>query len=165
MFIVIHCCCLVAKLCLTLCDPMDWRLPGSSVHGISQARILQWVAISFSRGSSQPGDLTQLSCIIGESLPSEPAGKIMYYHKLNDTPTGALTVPRLIIKGQKVGGGPVPGNLHSFSKVVGTILPLISLWIFPAHKTNHPISQGLWPSEMTHTLSVECVSPGAIFAF
>ena len=51
----------------------------------------------------------------------------MHYHKLNDTPTGALTVPRLIIKGQKVGGGPVPGNLHSFSKVVGTILPLISL--------------------------------------
>ena len=51
----------------------------------------------------------------------------MHYHKLNDTPTGALTVPRLIIKGQKVGGGTVPGNLHSFSKVVGTILPLISL--------------------------------------
>ena len=106
---------------------MDCRLPGSSVHGISQASILQWVAISFSRGYSQPGDLTQHSCIIAESLPSEPAGKIMNYHKLNDTPTGALTVPRLIIKGQKVGGGPVPGNLHSFSKVVGTILPLISL--------------------------------------
>ena len=43
------------QLCLTLCDPMDCRLPGSSVHGILQARILEWVAIPFSRGSSQPG--------------------------------------------------------------------------------------------------------------
>ena len=42
----------VAQLCLTLCDPVDCNLPGSSVHGILQARILEWVAISFSRGSS-----------------------------------------------------------------------------------------------------------------
>ena len=41
---------LVAQLCLTLCDPMDYSLPGSSVHGILQARILEWVAISFCRG-------------------------------------------------------------------------------------------------------------------
>ena len=44
---------LVAQLCLTLCDPVDCSPPGSSVHGIAQARILEWVAISFSRGSSQ----------------------------------------------------------------------------------------------------------------
>ena len=42
----------VAQPCLTLCDPMDFSLPGSSVHEILQARILEWVAISFSRGSS-----------------------------------------------------------------------------------------------------------------
>ena len=42
----------VAQSCLTLCDPMDCSLPGSSVHGILQARILEWVAIPFSRGSS-----------------------------------------------------------------------------------------------------------------
>ena len=47
---------LVAQLCLTLCDPVDCSLPGSCVHRISQARILEWVAISFSRGSSQPRD-------------------------------------------------------------------------------------------------------------
>ena len=46
------CECLVAKLCLTLCDPMDSSPPGSSVHGISQARIPEWVAFSYSRGSS-----------------------------------------------------------------------------------------------------------------
>ena len=43
-----------AQSCPTLCDPMDCSLPGSSVHGIFQARILEWVAISISRGSSQP---------------------------------------------------------------------------------------------------------------
>ena len=49
-------CVLVAQACLTLCDPMDCSLLNSSVHGIFQARILEWVAISFSRGSSQPRD-------------------------------------------------------------------------------------------------------------
>ena len=49
------------QLCLTLCVPMDYSLPGSSVHGILQARILEWVAISFSRGSSQPRDQTCIS--------------------------------------------------------------------------------------------------------
>ena len=44
---------------------MDCSLPGSSVHGIFQARVLEWVAISFSRGSSQPRDQTQVSCIAG----------------------------------------------------------------------------------------------------
>ena len=46
----------VAQLCPTLCDPMDCSLPGFSVHGILQARLLEWVAISFSRGSSRPRD-------------------------------------------------------------------------------------------------------------
>ena len=46
----------VAQSCLTLCDPMDSSLSGSAVHGIFQARILEWAAISFSRGSSQPKD-------------------------------------------------------------------------------------------------------------
>ena len=47
------------------CDSMDCSLPGSSVHGILQVRILEWVAISFSRGSSQPRNRTQVSCIAG----------------------------------------------------------------------------------------------------
>ena len=48
-----------------LCDPVDCSLPGSSVHGIFQARVLEWVAISFSRGSSRPRDRTQFSLIVG----------------------------------------------------------------------------------------------------
>ena len=56
---------LVAQLCPTLCDLMDCGLPGSSVHGILQARILRWVVIPFSRGSSRPGDRTCASCTAG----------------------------------------------------------------------------------------------------
>ena len=51
--------------CVQLCHPMDCRPPGSSIHGISQARILEWVAISFFRGSSRPRDWTWVSCIAG----------------------------------------------------------------------------------------------------
>ena len=54
----------VAQSCPTLCNPMDCSLPGSSVHGIFQAIILEWIAISFSKGSSQPRDWTQVSRIV-----------------------------------------------------------------------------------------------------
>ena len=54
----------VAQSCPILCDPMDCSLPGSSVHGIFQARVLEWVAISFSRRSSWPRDWTQVSRIV-----------------------------------------------------------------------------------------------------
>ena len=56
---------LVAQSCLTLCSPMDCSPQGSSAYGIFQARILEWVVISFSRGSSQPRDRTQASHIAG----------------------------------------------------------------------------------------------------
>ena len=55
----------VTQSCLTLCDPMDY-----TVHGILQARILEWVAVLFSRGSSQPRDQTQVSCIAGRFFTS-----------------------------------------------------------------------------------------------
>ena len=58
--------------CLTLCNPMDCSPPGSSVHGILQARILEWVAMPSSRGSSQPRERTRISCLLHwqeESLP------------------------------------------------------------------------------------------------
>ena len=56
---------LFAQLCLTLCDLMDCSLPGSSVHGILQTKILEWVAISFSRGSSWPRNWTHVSHTAG----------------------------------------------------------------------------------------------------
>ena len=58
-------CVLFAQLCLTLCDSMDCSQPGSSIHGVLEARILEWVVIPFSRGSSQPRDQTWVSCSAG----------------------------------------------------------------------------------------------------
>ena len=55
----------LAQSCLTLCDPMHYCLPGSSVHGILQARILEWVAMPYCRGTSQPRNQTRVSCIAG----------------------------------------------------------------------------------------------------
>ena len=60
MMLLVHCCCWVAQLCLTLCDPMDCSPPGSSAHGVLQARTL--VAVPFSRASSRPRDRTHISC-------------------------------------------------------------------------------------------------------
>ena len=67
-------------LCPTLCNLMDCSLPGSSVHGILQARILEWVAISFSRGSSQPRDEPESPTFQADSLLSEPLGKMYNLH-------------------------------------------------------------------------------------
>ena len=69
---------LVAQSCLTLGDSVGCSPPGSSVHGIPQARILEWVAMPFSRGSSQPKDPAQVSCLLHwqmGSLPLVPPGK------------------------------------------------------------------------------------------
>ena len=67
----LHCCyCLVTKSCPTVCDPMDCSPPGSSLHGISQARIVEWIAIPFSRGSLQPRDQTQFFRTAGGSFTS-----------------------------------------------------------------------------------------------
>ena len=76
--------CIHAKLlqsCLTLWDPMDCCLPGFSVHGILQARILKWVAMPSSRGSFLPRDWTLISCstwIAGRFFTTEPPGKPLH---------------------------------------------------------------------------------------
>ena len=66
------CCCLChAVVSDSFCNRMDCSPPGSSVHGMSQARILEWVAFSFSRGSFQPRDQTQVSCVAGGFFTSD----------------------------------------------------------------------------------------------
>ena len=69
---------LVAKSCLSLCDPMDCSLPGSSALGILQPRILEWVAVSFSRGSFQPMNWSQVSCIVGRSFTNWAMREIIW---------------------------------------------------------------------------------------
>ena len=73
---------LVDQSCLTLCNPMDCSLPGSSVHGISQARILEWVAISSSRGSSQLRDWAWISCIVSRFFTSWATRKSLWKIKV-----------------------------------------------------------------------------------
>ena len=63
--------------CLTLCDPMDCSLPGASVHGIVQARVLEWVADPFSRDLPNPGIKPRSPALQVDSLLSEPPGKPM----------------------------------------------------------------------------------------
>ena len=86
------CVCEVAQSCPALCDPMDCSPSGSSVHGIFQARILQWVAISFSRGSSHPRDRTQVSCTAGVFFTTRPPGKphrVVRGIRINSQPNAA----------------------------------------------------------------------------
>ena len=63
-------CVLVAQSCLTLCEPVDYSLPGSPVHGIIQTRILEWVAIAFSWESSQPKNVEQSNVSGNQPTPT-----------------------------------------------------------------------------------------------
>ena len=96
--------CYFFESCPSLCNSMDCHLPGSSVHGILQARMLEWVAISSSRGSSQPRDQTHVSCLAGGFfLPLSHLGKPHHiYNCLLFTPLLSLS---LFLRGQLVGVG------------------------------------------------------------
>ena len=77
-----RCCRLfVPQLYLTLYNPMDYSPPGSSLYGIFQAGVLEWVAISLSRGSSQPSDWTHASYIVGGFFTAELPGKLHLRHR------------------------------------------------------------------------------------
>ena len=79
---------LVAQSCPTLCDPTNCSPSGSFIHGILQARILEWIAIPFSRGSSWAKDWTQVSCIVGRRFTiwatREDVSKVWVVHKNAD---------------------------------------------------------------------------------
>ena len=87
---------LVAQLCLTLCDFMDYSLPGSSVHEILQAGILELVVILFSR-SSQPRDQTWLFCIAGR-FSTIGATREAHLHELNPNPHSIASKMHLLIQ-------------------------------------------------------------------
>ena len=72
-------CVLVAPSCPTLCHPVDYRPPVSSVHGVLQARILEWTVTSFSKGFSCPRDRTWVSCIAGRFFTIWAIGKSLWY--------------------------------------------------------------------------------------
>ena len=101
--------------CPTLCDPMDCSPPGSSVHGIFQAGILEWVAISSSRGSSHPRGQTCVSCIADGFFTTKPLGEALRL------PTDEATACALYIEGE------IPADMQRTS-FLGVKLPPV----FPA---------------------------------
>ena len=90
----------VAQLCPTLCDPMDCSLSGSSVHRIFQAIVLEWVAISFYRGSSWPRDWTQISLIVDRRFTVRAIREVLryVYQVYFDLSINALNSPGLFLK-------------------------------------------------------------------
>ena len=101
--------CSVAHSCLTLCNPMYCSSPGSSVYGIPQARILEWVAISFSRGPSQPRDRTHVSCI---------PGRILYRLSYQGSPTTRIQQFLKVWSNEKL------SQKHPYSYNAQVILPI-----------------------------------------
>ena len=84
---------LVVQSCLILCDPMDCSQPSSSVHEIIQARVLEWVAISFPRGSSRLRDRTCVSLLLADSLLFEPPGNPIYNWNRNEISASEINLP------------------------------------------------------------------------
>ena len=82
--------------CLTLCNPMDHSRPGSSVHGILQARILEWVAMPSSRGSSRPRDRTCISCI------SCLSRQVLYHQCHLGSPSLFYPTPQTFVENQLI---------------------------------------------------------------
>ena len=112
---------------------MGYSLPDSSVHGISQERILKWVAIFFSRGSSRPRDQTCVSCIAGRSLTTGPPGKPIPLSSVKYIPTVMKTISRTFssyktipIRQQlPISPSQAPGSQHSALCLYEFSIPLV----------------------------------------
>ena len=145
--------CSLAKLCLTLCDPMDCSPPGSSVHGNFQARILEWVAISSSRGSSQPRDRTHISCV-SCIAGGVPPGKSWYKCNAPIVPSKLAGLTSHFLRVACRSG---PGKKVAVDVSIGTILCQVG---------SHPIyeqspsskCQKFPPASMTATTNSDLVS-------
>ena len=95
--------CSVTQLCPILCDPVDCSLPGSPVHGIPQARLLEWVAILFSRGSFWPRDWThQVSHIAGRRFNIWATRKARTLPKSNQMPSKRLLLVTVAVEVEMV---------------------------------------------------------------
>ena len=111
----------IAQSCPTLCDPM-----GNTVHGILQARILEWIAFPFSRGSSQPGIQPRSPTLQADSLPTEPQGK------LKNTRVGSLSLLQGIFLTQESNRGLYYGRTGTKPGNSDFVKPS-HLWHFPKH--------------------------------
>ena len=136
---------------LTLCNPKDWSPPDFSVHGISQTRILEWVALSFSRGSSQPRDYTLVSCAsctVGRFLMTEPPGKLDFTYIYLYIYTLLTSIRQFFSLHTRC--PPCLISWHACAMLISIYLPLL-LHIYP-------LCSGMpYPHLSTHLLSAYCV--------
>ena len=142
--------------CPTLCGPTDYSLPGSSVHRILQARILEWVAILFSRGSSRPRDWTQVSCI---------AGRFFTIRAMSEAPKQPWALAKFFCSEQSIKTG-VPEQLtcsefyqqlHRPSAKCSIITPhpvITTLWGKFTPRVKEGLERGHNLPKVTHGLSV-----------
>ena len=128
----------VDQLCLTLCDHMDCNLPGSSVHGILQARILEWVAISYFRGSSWPRDQTQISYTAGRFFTIWATSSVLFSSVAQSCPTPCKPMNR------RMPGLPVHHQLPEFTQ---THVHRVSDAIQPSHPLSSPSPPAPNPSQ------------------
>ena len=134
-------CCSVAKLCLTLCHPMDCSPPGSSVHRISQTRILEWVSISFSRGSSQPRDQSGISSI---------GRRVLYHWAMWEAPRAtwvcAKSLPSCLTLCNHVYVNLLGSSVH------GILQARILEWVaMPSSRGSSPPRDRIWICHVSYT--------------
>ena len=120
------------------CDSMDCGPPGSCVHGISQARILEWVAISFSTGSSQPTDQTHVSCVsctAGRFFTTEPPGKPVAESGVGWGHSSTMCSPLLFSLQPAAPGSPPPLLMTKWPQgcPVWWTLPILTMWASLPH--------------------------------
>ena len=119
---------LVSQSCLTLCDPMDCSLPSSSVHELFQARILEWVAIPFSRGSSQPRDWTLISHLAGRFFTICATRKALTWDGFQCLQNGSKILPCMSLEGE-------PGSC--LAALLFLTVFLFSLYALPSLVSNY----------------------------
>ena len=169
----------VAQSCLTLCDPMDCSLLGSSIHGIFQARVLEWVAISLCRGSSRPRDRTLVSCIVGRcftiwttrKVPLDTAGGNVnqcnycgqYYGNSfifkTELPYDLeIPVPGTYLKEMKMGSQKDTWNPMFIAAIITIVKTWNNLWDYKwAYGSRHGVC-------VTHILTHTSTNAGIIFS-
>ena len=130
---------LVAQLCPTLCDPVDCSLPSSSVHGTPQARILEWVATPYYRGSSRPRDRTWVSCIAGRffTLWATREASVLMTVSFSSVTQSCLTLCDPV--NHSTPGLPVH---HQFPESTQTYVH----WVGDAIQSSHPLSSPSSPA-------------------
>ena len=161
------------SVCPTLCDPMDCSLLGSSVHGIFQARVLEWAAISFSRGSSWPRDRAQVSCIAGRRFTIWATREALDFNSVQFTSVAQSCPPLCDPMNCSTPGLPVHPQLPEFTqtqvhRVGDACHPAISSSVVPFSSWpqslpasgSFPVSQLFaWGSQSTGVSALASVLP------